>query len=570
MDSKLIKTLSILLLFAGFTARVNGEDVTKGGKQLPSNVNSIPSSSRMNINMISTWFYNNGISDINSRQNSGFVYPKGTNKTTFYQSGLIWGGKVDGSVRVGGATYKSGVIPGSVINGKAEDPADSNVHIYRVRRDFKTGGMNSEMNDGEGTFDQIYARYKSVWMNWPAGDGAPYEDVNGDGKYDPAVDIPGVKGADQTIWYVNNDFNSDTVKALYGSESLGLECQTTVWGYNQAAPVGNTIFRKHKLVNKGQNNITDMYVSMWSDPDLGDANDDLAGCDTTLNLAYIYNGSQTDVVYGTNPPAAGFDLFQGPVVAAPGETAIFDGHKVTGKKNLPMAAFYYLISGVYDYDGAILGDYKNGTLYFYNQLQGKLGGSGEYFPIPPSLGGGKTRFPLSGDPVKGTGYLDGIVFPKGDRRFGTSSGPFNMAPGDVQEVVFGQIAAGGPGTGMSNLDAITTLKSYAKKAQEIYNNLFSLSSVESENIPFIYDLSQNYPNPFNPVTTISYSLPERSQVELKVYDILGREIMTLVNKEQNAGKYNVQFDAGRLSSGIYVYRISAKNFTRTNKMVLLK
>ncbi|QQS34884.1 MAG: T9SS type A sorting domain-containing protein [Ignavibacteriales bacterium] len=85
-----------------------------------------------------------------------------------------------------------------------------------------------------------------------------------------------------------------------------------------------------------------------------------------------------------------------------------------------------------------------------------------------------------------------------------------------------------------------------------------------------FKLDQNYPNPFNPVTTISYQLPEASYVTLKVYDVLGEEILTLVNKEQNSGVHEVSLDAGRLTSGIYLYKIQAGAFEQTRKMILLK
>ncbi len=89
-------------------------------------------------------------------------------------------------------------------------------------------------------------------------------------------------------------------------------------------------------------------------------------------------------------------------------------------------------------------------------------------------------------------------------------------------------------------------------------------------IPNTFLLGQNYPNPFNPSTTIFYQLPQRSHVRLTVYDLLGREIMTLVNREQPAGEYSVKVNAGNLSSGIYLYRLEAGSFIQTRKMMLLK
>jgi len=85
-----------------------------------------------------------------------------------------------------------------------------------------------------------------------------------------------------------------------------------------------------------------------------------------------------------------------------------------------------------------------------------------------------------------------------------------------------------------------------------------------------FNLHQNYPNPFNPSTTISYSVPELSFVTLKVYDVLGNEILTLVNEEIPIGSYEVEFSATVLPSGIYFYRLQAGSFVETKKMVLLK
>ena len=88
--------------------------------------------------------------------------------------------------------------------------------------------------------------------------------------------------------------------------------------------------------------------------------------------------------------------------------------------------------------------------------------------------------------------------------------------------------------------------------------------------PNSYNLTQNYPNPFNPTTTIKYSIPQSGNVTLKVYDILGNEVVTLLNEEKNAGVFSVTFDATGLSSGIYFYRMQAGNFIQTRKMLILK
>ena len=89
-------------------------------------------------------------------------------------------------------------------------------------------------------------------------------------------------------------------------------------------------------------------------------------------------------------------------------------------------------------------------------------------------------------------------------------------------------------------------------------------------VPVTYMLEQNYPNPFNPSTTIKFSIPKGGYVEIKLYDILGREVATLVSDPFTAGTYSVEFDASKLSSGVYFYKIKVGDFTDTKKMVLIK
>ncbi|MCL4279875.1 MAG: T9SS type A sorting domain-containing protein, partial [Ignavibacteriaceae bacterium] len=89
-------------------------------------------------------------------------------------------------------------------------------------------------------------------------------------------------------------------------------------------------------------------------------------------------------------------------------------------------------------------------------------------------------------------------------------------------------------------------------------------------LPESYSLEQNYPNPFNPNTTIKFQIPKEGMVTLKVYDILGAEVAILVDEEKVAGKYEVNFDANNLASGIYIYCLNVNDFANVKKMVLLK
>ncbi len=89
-------------------------------------------------------------------------------------------------------------------------------------------------------------------------------------------------------------------------------------------------------------------------------------------------------------------------------------------------------------------------------------------------------------------------------------------------------------------------------------------------IPQTYSLQQNYPNPFNPTTKINFSIPKQGMVSLKVYDVLGKEVMTLVNEQKPAGNFEVDFNGSNLSSGAYFYRIEAGEFVDVKRMIIIK
>jgi len=101
-----------------------------------------------------------------------------------------------------------------------------------------------------------------------------------------------------------------------------------------------------------------------------------------------------------------------------------------------------------------------------------------------------------------------------------------------------------------------------------YMTVSSIEHVNSNLRNFV--LEQNYPNPFNPGTSIQYVISSKQFVSLKVYDVLGNEIVTLVNEVKTAGNYEVNFDASGLPSGMYIYKLTAGNFSDTKKMILLK
>ncbi len=113
---------------------------------------------------------------------------------------------------------------------------------------------------------------------------------------------------------------------------------------------------------------------------------------------------------------------------------------------------------------------------------------------------------------------------------------------------------------------------YGSDHLPVYCDFGLISNVENDNraIPQTAFLYQNYPNPFNPITAIEFSLPKSEFVELKVYNILGKEVATLVSNKLNQGNHTYTFDGSNLASGIYYYQLMAGDFREVKKMILIR
>ncbi|MBI2418832.1 MAG: T9SS type A sorting domain-containing protein [Ignavibacteriales bacterium] len=184
-----------------------------------------------------------------------------------------------------------------------------------------------------------------------------------------------------------------------------------------------------------------------------------------------------------------------------------------------------------------------------------------------------SKYPFSGDPVTQTGWYEGGAGPApGDRKMLMACGPFNLAAGEKQEFTYAVLIDNAD----NNLNAITKIKNMVLAAQAYYHSLSASTITAAEDNKVMlsgFSLEQNYPNPFNPSTVINYQLAESGKVTLKVYDILGNEVVTLVNEEQAAGRHQAVFSAAdkkALASGVYFYRLQAGENSVVKKMMLMK
>ncbi|MBI3871909.1 MAG: hypothetical protein HY304_02395 [candidate division Zixibacteria bacterium] len=371
-------------------------------------------------------------------KNDGLYFPKGTGKTVIFAAGFWMGAKVDHAIRTSAAEYANDYVPGPMANGTYQTD-QGRFRVYKIKR--------GDTRDNSGDY-----------RDWPFEDGAPAlkNDLGADSLDAEGHRVPLLQG-DQALWAVYNDASLAGRESDPGGGSagpLGVEVQHYVWGYARAGALGQTIFMRFKIINKGSNRLDSTFVSLWTDPDLGDASDDLVGCDTNLSLGYCYNAG-TDVIYGDAAPAVGFDFFQGPIVPAEGDSAWVSGQGryVYGYRNLPMYSFNKYINGT---DPSV-----NAETYNYMLGLTKEG------VVQTDPDGHPTTFAVSGDPVTGTGWLDDNP---ADRRFMMSAGPFTMSPGDTQEVVAAVLV----GQGADRLASITALKRIDLTAQSVFDLNFRI------------------------------------------------------------------------------------------------
>ncbi|MBN2416127.1 hypothetical protein JXO52_09805, partial [bacterium] len=353
----------------------------------------------------------------------GLYYPRFQRwGSVLYTGGLWLVGKVEGEVRSASCQYSSEFQPGLVLPGGIPDDPTSGA--YQV---FKFDHYNPP------TAEAI-------------SQGCPAEVVG-----------------DQMLYCVYNDLG--THEYLNDTEPLGVEVQQLTWGYMKEGPLEHIAFIRFRVINKGGNNIEDVYCAIFYDPDLGDGNDDATGADSVNGFGFVYNGDGWDDDYGLQVPAMAGDFFQGPVVDAPGETAVL--HSLTGwnhdrilqdKRILQQTAAFHFING-----GPIPAMRDPHTAQEqYNFCRGLLSDGS---PMIDPTTGRATTFWLAGDPITGSGWIYTDLMSPMDVRFGNATGPFNLAPGDTQDIVLAIVC----GMGSDHFTSIQVMRYNDQVAQDIYD-----------------------------------------------------------------------------------------------------
>jgi hypothetical protein len=431
--------------------------------------------------------------------------------------------------------------------------------------------------------------FGNSWQYWKNAVllGADFYDGDNDGHYNPVdknfngtwdlnEDMPPLIG-DEIAWCVYND-GMPAVQRRFGFkvDPVGVEVRQTLFASNNPE-LENVIFLKYKLTNTGlvSDVLDSVFFSPWDDTDIGDATDDLGGCDTLLNSIFTYN-SPVDAFYGNNPPAVYTSVLQGPVVESTNvtDTAYIRNGRLLGEQSIP--GFKNL--GLFSFTGYAKSDPQQGdprdSAHVWNYVFARDRYGNPLNPCDTGYGkvyGGvdcnqvNPMYWFSGDPVSQIGWLDNSA--RDDRKF-SSIGPLQLEKNKPVEIILALVV----GRGTDNLNSITVARENVQRAiQEYQRNFVSMTYSPPPAIPVTsYVLYQNYPNPFNPITTIRYELPQDGVVTIEVFDILGQKVKTLLNEFKKADRYEVKFSSTGLASGVYIYQLRVNDFITSKKMVLIR
>lgn len=499
-----------------------------------------PYEKNLNGNNIRAWFMNNGRFNNHSQSNGGFEWPKGSNKYAKFSSGLILGGLVGSDTLLAVCDYDSEFFPGQTVGGIPQGNGTPDFKIFKIIH----GASDSDRAD---------------WPNIALGNsnqGAPVFFDSSTGTVKPN------DFGNQTMFYSYTDSYSESHRHYAGrTKPLMCDVKQITYCFNQPEELKNVIYQEYRITNRSNTLWNEFYITFFSDDDLGDAQDDAEATDTSMRLSYTYNFDNYDEDYGTNPPATGFSVVRAPYIrtGSAGDTVkYYEGRLSRFRTGIKESKFSANI--IFHDDTWQPGTKKD----LFNTMKGLMKTGSPY--INP-VNGQPTKFMYSGDPATNTGWIQNST---GDMRFYLSFGPMSVNPGDTQIVVIAQVIA----QGSDRLRSITELRETAVQARDFYDNMFRgvvINAVSnSTELPATHKLYQNFPNPFNPATEIRFELSKPADVELTVFDISGRKVKTLENRRFDAGGHIVRFDAGDLSSGIYILQFNADETSESMKMLYLK
>ncbi len=552
----------------------------------------------LDINRVTAGIMNRGDMwwDIGGNGGPSYEVPNGNPPGYGVHSGFaaaLWIGGLDasGNLHTSAQTYRqtgSDFWPGPLdtISGTTDT-----AHVIQYDKIWKVSYLDINTFITQFNLGNVPTSYTPTpdILNWPAkGTGnntrnmAPFVDVNANGIYDPLVggDYPKIKG-DETLYYIfsDNSVNHSETNGL----PFGVEVHAMAYAYGCAASLAGrnelayTTFYDYKIYNRSNNNYNNVYVTFWTDTDLGCYTDDYIGSDPNLNLGFIYNSTPVDKLscsganaYGPYPPAAGTTVLKGPL--APAGDGVDNNHD-----GVIDEAGEQCLLNVFDYYNNNIGSFPAQTTNpvskwnYYNYQMGRWKDS-TFFTCGGNAYGGTipTKFVYpqnnySGNPCAfpWNEYTAGNL--AGDRRYLASSGPFNLAAKQMTEVEYAYVwSVDSSATSNQNLASLTKLQSDVAKVRSFYsttspNCLLSINIGIKEEKEFSSQLTL-FPNPGIDIINIK---AENVIKNVTVVDVSGRIVISNSKINQLTTEFNIQ----DLSNGIYFVTISGNGWKNTRKLI---
>ncbi|MES2566955.1 MAG: T9SS type A sorting domain-containing protein [Bacteroidota bacterium] len=530
--------------------------------------------------------------DIGGTQNPAYEVPKGSGANSSIASALWIGGLDAGNQLHGGAqTYRQNGVdfwpgPLDTINATIDTATSKSYDkIWKV--------SYTDINTFINAYNSGSVIATPDMLTWPAhGAGnnsrnlAPFVDFNGDGLYNPNDgDYPKIKG-DQTLYFIYND------KLAAHSTSftpMGIEVQGMAYAYgcpdavNGRNELAYTTFYDYKIINRSSMNYHDVYVSMFSDVDLGYYGDDYIGSNVADNYGYAYNGDAFDdtaggsVGYGSHIPAQGFNIVKGPVANVNdgidnNNNGIVDETGEDCKLN-KLTYFLNEFAGMGSMHPQI--DPRNSNEY-YNYMTGfwrdgnpfTCGGNGYGGTVPSGwmYPGDPNNNGVSTDPSNTCGYWKetGVA---GDRRMILGSGPFTLNAGQMQEVEYAFVTSFDSSSSTnSRLLSVAKLKTDIQKINTFYNQMNKPNCLQTIDVGMREVIKQNdfsfYPNPAKSLLYVAANIEGISKIQYVVVDVLGKQVLS---GDNNSGKFSININD--LNSGIYFLRLLVNNSVVVKKFV---
>lgn len=538
MNTNKISFISIILLLILEGIPVNYLSA-QTGKLIPAKIDG---------NNISTWYYQDGSfnNDLFTKH-PVFEWPKGSGKYARYLSGLVIGAQVNTDTLIATVSYGGGeFLPGYTSDNG--NPMGSDDPVYKI-------------------YKLMYGVTDSNRMYWPnlllsnSNQGAPVYFNSFSGMWEPN------DYGNQTMFFRMTDSYPDShIQDHTLPLKADIKCINFTFHTHDA--LDNVIYSHYEIINRSTSVWRNTFFTFFSDDE---ANDFVGyvGCDTLNNLGYSYCRLKNPV-YGINGPAVGFKIIRGANYFTGNANDSIFYYEGKNKK----IKYGYKSKGMHSFNW-FHDDGPPNYRFNYMSMEGKHYRTGNPIITPD---GDTTRYYFTGNPETNTGWVMNVNSASYRRTY-TTTGPVNVNPGETQHIVVAQVIA----QGVTNLNSVTKLKEASAIAEQHYNNFFEGVPINVKNISSIvpenFFLYQNYPNPFNPTTTIKFDLAKQSFVTLKLYDVLGKELVSMVNEELNSGQYEYKLfsDKFNLSSGTYFYQINvhpnrseAVSFVQSKKLIVLK